>query len=85
VDEDGEPDGRTGGLDGRRGQERQADDEVARLDHFVVGDDLSVFSVADLRCVPIAERAIQVVPGVDEVEPAGETFERVLREGRELG
>lgn len=57
-------------------------DGTARLDHFVVDDDLSVFAVADLACVPVAERAITVVPGVESVEPAIETFERVLDRGQ---
>ena len=51
----------------------------AQLSHFVVGDEFSVFSVRDLRCVPIAEQAITAVPGVEGVEPAESTLSRALR------
>ncbi|SFR69968.1 hypothetical protein [Halogeometricum limi] len=57
---------------------------VATLDRFVVDDDISVFEVADLACVPVAERAITVIPGVEEVEPALETFGRALELGKKL-
>jgi hypothetical protein len=56
-------------------------DGRAVLDHFVVDDDLSEFAVSDLQCVPVAERAVTVVPGVEEVEPAEETLRRGLARG----
>lgn len=61
----------------------RVEDGLARLSHFVVGDELSVFSVEDFRCVPIAERAITAVPGVEEVEPAEATLECAMQRDAE--
>jgi hypothetical protein len=57
------------------------DGGLARLHHFVVGDEFATFEVEDLGCVPIAERAITSVPGVEEVEPAETTLTRAVGRG----
>lgn len=72
----------TDGVTGARVHYDADEEGRARLDHFVVGDEYSAFEIRDLRCVPVAERAITVVPGVESVEPAGETVGAAIGRGR---
>lgn len=72
----------TGGVTGARVHYDADEEGRAGLDHFVV-DEYSAFEIRDLRCVPVAERAITVVPGVESVEPAEETVEAAI--GRDRG